>query len=245
MSLRILRPIELNTSGLLAALSTRVGGPPDSPFGMNLSFNVGDDPANVRSNRDAFLKAIRIKEEELAIPRQVHSATVLRADNPGPYPECDGLVTDKPRVFLSVSTADCIPLLIFEKEKRIVAAIHSGWRGTVAAIAVQGVKKMVEEYGADPHSMSAYIGPAASICCYEVSSEVASQFDPRFVRKLDGKQRVDLKGTVLNQLLSVGIPPASIDVSPLCTISEPALFHSFRRDGARSGRMMSVIGLIR
>jgi polyphenol oxidase len=243
--MRILRPVGLNSSSLLAALSTRVGGPPDSPFGMNLSFNVGDEPANVQANRDAFFNALRVKQEELAIPRQVHSSTVVRVDSPGTYPDCDALVTDKPRVFLCVSTADCVPLFIYEKEKRVLAAIHSGWRGTVAAIAVQGVQKMVEEYGADPKAMCAYIGPAASVCCYAVSPDVASRFEPKFVTEIGGNLHVDLKGTVLSQLLSVGIPPTAIDISPLCTISEAALFHSFRRDGARSGRMMGVIGLIR
>ena len=243
--MRVLRPVGFNSSTILSALSTRVGGPAGSPFGMNLSFNVGDDPANVRANRDLFFKTLGIKEEEVAIPRQVHSSTVVRADHAGTYPECDGLVTDKTRVFLSVSTADCIPIFIVEKEKKVVAALHSGWRGTVAAIALEGVRKMVEEYGADPRAMSAYIGPAASVCCYEVSQDVASQFDRRFVRELEGKLRVDLKGAVLDQLLSAGIPPASIDVNPLCTISESSLFHSFRRDGAKSGRMMGVIGVIR
>jgi polyphenol oxidase len=212
---------------------------------MNLSFNVGDDPVHVRANRDSFLRELRIKEEELAIPRQVHSSTVMRADRPGSYPDCDGLVTDKPRVFLSVSTADCIPLFIVDREKKVIAAIHSGWRGTVAAIAVQGVRKMIEEYGADPRAMSAYVGPAASVCCYAVSPDLASRFESRFVREVEGKLHVDLKGTVLNQLQSAGISPSSIDVNPLCTISEPSLFHSYRRDGAKSGRMMGVIGLIR
>jgi len=243
--MKVLRPSGLNSRALLAALSTRIGGPADSPFGMNLSFSVGDDPANVRANRELFLKELGITEDQLAIPRQIHSSIVMRADRPGIYPECDGLVTDSPGVFLSVSTADCIPLLIFEKERNVVAAVHSGWRGTVAAITRQAVRKMVEEYGADPRAMGAYIGPAASVCCYAVSPDVASQFDPRFVREMAGKTHVDLKGAVLNQLLSVGVPSAAIDVNPLCTISEPSLFHSYRRDGAKSGRMMGVIGLIR
>ncbi len=243
--MRILRPVGLNSSTLLTALSTRIGGLPDSPFGMNLSFNVGDDPARVRANRELFLNRLGISEEALAIPQQIHSSTVMRADRPGVYPECDGLVTDKVGVILSVSTADCIPLFILEKEKKVVAAIHSGWRGTVAAIAVQGVRKMTEEYGSDPRAMIAYVGPAASVCCYAVSPDVASRFDPRFVHEMDGKTHVDLKSAVLDQLLSAGIPPASIDVNPLCTICEPALFQSYRRDGSKSGRMLGVIGLIR
>jgi polyphenol oxidase len=243
--MRILRPVGFNTGTLLTALSTRIGGPEGSPFGMNLSFNVGDEPANVKANREVFVKALNIREEELAIPGQVHSATVVRADQPGTYPKCDGLVTDKMRVFLCVTVADCIPVFIFEKQKKVVAAIHSGWRGTAAAISAHGVRKMVEEYGADPGAMSAFVGPGASVCCYAVSSDVATQFDQKFVREVGRNLHVDLKGAILNQLLSAGISSAAIDVSPLCTISEPALFHSFRRDGVKSGRMMGVIGRIR
>ncbi len=239
----ILRPVGFNSPTLLTALSTRVGESTDSPFGLNLSFNVGDDPANVRSNRDLFLKELGIREDDLAIPRQIHSATVLRADRPGVYPDCDGLVTNSRRVFLTVTVADCLPVFIFEKEKLILAAIHSGWRGTAAAVVVRGVEKMMGEFGADPRKMSAWIGPGASVCCYAVSSDVASRFAPRFVRQVDGQLFVDLKGAVLGQLLSLGIPPAAIDVSPLCTITEASLLHSYRRDGPKSGRMMGVIGL--
>jgi YfiH family protein len=243
--MRILRPARFNTSHLLAALSTRDGGPADSPFGMNLSYNVGDDPARVKANRERFLEALGITEDVLAIPRQVHSATVFRADRPGVYLECDGLITDRTGVYLSVAVADCIPLLMFEKERNVIAAVHSGWRGTVAGIATQAVRKMVDEYGADPGAMIAYVGPAASVCCYAVSLDLASRFNPRFVREMDGNPHVDLKSAVLDQLVMAGIPTGSIEVNPLCTISEPSFFHSYRRDGAKSGRMMAVIGLIR
>lgn len=243
--MKILRPSVFRDSRLLAALSTRDGGPPGSPFGMNLSYSVGDDPQNVKANRERFLRTLGITEGSLAIPRQVHSSTVLRAEGPGIFPECDGLVTDRTGVFLTVSVADCIPLLIYEKERRIIAAVHSGWRGTVAAIATHAVNKMVQEFGADPGAMSAYVGPAASVCCYAVSADVASRFDPRFVQEMAGKLLVDLKSAVLDQLVSVGVPAAEIEKDPLCTISEPSLFHSYRRDGVKSGRMMAVIGLIR
>ena len=241
----ILRPAGFNTPEILTALSTRAGGPAASPFGMNLSFNVGDDPANVRANRALFFGKLGITEAQCAIPRQIHSSTVTRADHSGAYPDCDGLITDNVGLFLSVSTADCIPLFIYEKKRKVVAAIHSGWRGTVAAIAAEGVRKMVEEYDAAPGSMSAYIGPAASVCCYAVSQDVAGQFAPRFVRDVGGNLHVDLKGAVMDQLLNAGLPPSAIEVSPSCTISEPSLFHSYRRDGVRSGRMLGVIGLIR
>jgi polyphenol oxidase len=242
---KILRPTGFNNSSILTALSTRIGGPPGSPFGMNLSFTVGDLPANVQRNRELFLGELGVAVEELAIPRQVHSSRVLRADRPGAYEDCDALVTNVKRLFLCVSFADCIPLFLFEKEKQIVAAVHSGWRGTAASIATEAVRTMTAEYGADPAAMAAYVGPAASICCYAVSPNVASRFDSRFVRESSGERFVDLKGAVVAQLLAAGVPAAEIEVNPLCTISESSLFHSFRRDGTKSGRMMGLIGRIR
>lgn len=241
----ILRPAGFNTPSVQTALSTRLGGPEGSPYGMNLSFNVGDDPENVRANRERFLKELGIREEELAIPRQIHSSTVLCVERPGIYPDCDGLITDSVRVFLTVTVADCIPLFLWEREKNVLAAVHSGWRGTVAGISLQAVKKMVEEFGARPGAMRAHIGPCASVCCYTVSQDVASRFDPRFVREIGGQLHVDLKGTVMSQLLEAGIPPAGIDISPLCTISEAFVLHSYRRDGVKSGRMMGITGRFR
>lgn len=243
--MNIIRPAGFNTPAVLTALSTRLGGPESSPYGMNLSFSVGDNPVNVRANRARFLKELGIAEEELAIPRQVHSSTVLCVDRPGVYPDCDGLVTDSVRVFLTVTVADCVPLFLWERNKNVVAAVHSGWRGTVAGISLQAVRKMVEEFGADPRAMRAHIGPSASVCCYAVSQDVASRFHPRFVREVGARIHVDLKGAVMSQLLEGGLPPASIDISPLCTISEPFVLHSYRRDGAGSGRMMGITGRFR
>jgi purine-nucleoside/S-methyl-5'-thioadenosine phosphorylase / adenosine deaminase len=106
------------------------------------------------------------------------------------------------------------------------------------------VRAMEREFGVDPTRVRAYLGPAASACCYVVGEEVASQFAEAFVRREAAGVIVDLKRANLQQLLDLGVPPGQIEVSPFCTISDSGRFHSFRRDGGRSGRMNAVIGLV-
>jgi hypothetical protein len=210
---------------------------------MNLSLNVGDDPRNVHSNRELFFGTLGIRAEELAIPGQVHSDTVRRVDVPGVYPETDALVTDVRRLFLCVTVADCVPILLFDPVRRVVAAIHAGWRGTAGTIAARAVRLMMDDFGVDPANLLGFIGPSADTCCYEVGPDVASRFPERFVSDREGSLRVDLKSANLSQLIDLGVPPENIETSSLCTISEETLLHSYRRDGVASGRMMAVIGL--
>ena len=242
----VLRPVLFSTiANVLAAISTRNGGVSPAPLGMNTSFHVGDSEENVVRNRDLFCRSLGITRHEIAVPGQVHSAVVCRVDRPGEVPECDALVTSTPRVFLSVSVADCVPILLCDPNVRTVAAVHAGWRGTAAGILTRAIKRMCSDFAATPEGIIAYLGPAASSCCYYVGEEVASRFDRRFVLRGEKGTVVDLKAANVQQLLDCGIPESQIEISPSCTISESGLFHSFRRDGVRSGRMMAVIGIIR
>jgi hypothetical protein len=230
-------------AGVVAGMSTRHGGVSPSPLEMNLSFSVGDDEANVRRNREIFLGALNINLHELAIPRQVHSATVRVVHEPGTYPACDALITATPRVFLCVSIADCVPILLFDRGKRVVAGVHAGWRGTAGKIVEKTVATMVQEYGTRPENIVGFVGPSASVCCYEVGDDVAEQFDPQHAERTKGKARLDLKGANLDQLLRAGARRDAVEISPLCTIHETSL-HSFRRDNSKSGRMLATIGLV-
>jgi hypothetical protein len=225
-------------------MSTRVGGVSPAPFGMNTSFNVGDDEENVRANRQRFLAALDVVPEELAIPRQVHSNVVKVADKPGSYVECDALITAERRVFLSVSVADCVPIFLFDPREQVVAAIHAGWRGTAAGIVERCLEMLQTTFSSKPSNLLAFVGPAAGSCCYVVGEDVAERFAPAFVHRANGLRYVDLKAANVAQLQSVGVPPEAIEVSPLCTITESRLLHSFRRDRQKSGRMMGIIGLL-
>lgn len=239
----VIRPALFRQHPVLAALSTRRGGVSAEPYGMNLSFSVGDDPNDVLRNRQLFYGSLRIGLDTLAIPKQVHSSKVLAVRQAGEYLECDGLVTDKEQIFLCVTFADCLPLLLYAPDVRAIGAIHAGWRGTSAGIGKEGVRQLTAEFGADPSKLLGFIGPAAGVCCYEVGQDVVDRFDPRYIRKSDGHWYADLKGAIAGQLRDSGVSVNHLEIHPSCTIKEPVNYHSFRRDGARSGRMMAVIGI--
>ena len=230
---------------LTAAISTRQGGEPGDSFGMNLSYNVGDEEERVARNRVRFFSSLNVPQEALAFPRQVHSGVVRLVRSPGPVPDCDAVMTDALGLFLAISVADCLPILLADPVRHAIAAVHSGWRGSAQKIAASAVRLLKAELGSEPRDILAYLGPSAGVCCYEVSSELAGEFDPAFVRKSEGKARphLDLKELNRNLLVKSGLRVEHIEVSPHCTICSPALFHSYRRDGKKSGRMLAVIGM--
>lgn len=232
-------------TGLRAAVSTRAGGVSRPPLGMNTSFKVGDDDAAVRTNRDRFLTAAGIPVGALATAGQVHGSTITVVDAPGHYPDCDGLVTARAGLYLGVSVADCVPVLLVDRNRRVAAAVHSGWRGSREGIAGRCVALMVERFSTDPADIEAYIGPSAGGCCYEVGAEVADHFPAEALeRDGSGKYRLDLRTYNRNLLAQCGVPPPRILVSGRCTIHQEETFHSHRRDRERSGRMLAVIGLV-
>ena len=237
----LIRP-QVFPPGIIAGFSTRNGGVSPPPLGMNLSFRVGDDPSNVRKNREIFFGALEIPPDWIAVPGQVHGTTVRRVEEPGEYPETDALISSAKGLFLCVSVADCVPILLHDTQGGAVGAVHAGWRGTASAIVATAVGAMHAEFGTLPSRVVASIGPCASACCYAVGADVASRFQQACVRNDRGVLFVDLKSANRTQLIDAGVPPESIELSPYCTISDPSLFHSHRRDGVKSGRMMGVIG---
>jgi YfiH family protein len=234
----------LHSTGLVTCgISTRCGGVSPEPFGLNMSFNVNDSKENVQRNRELFVQALGLRIDQLAIPMQVHGGVVKRANIAGTYPGCDGMVTDVPQVYLCVSVADCVPIFIVDAQRKAVAAVHAGWRGTSARIVERAVALLISEFQCSPGTMLAYIGPCASVCCYSVGEDVAERFSGELTRQEGGKIFVDLKAANLEQLVAVGVPRDRIEVSPQCTICGGNMLHSYRRDRERSGRMMGVIGL--
>ncbi len=179
--------------------------------------------------------------------RQVHSDRVVKVDGawPGEPPEADALITNRPGLMLSVRTADCLPILIADGRNKAVAAIHAGWRGTVAGIAVKTVAALRGEYGSRPEDLWAAIGAGIGNCCFEVGPEVTEQFQQFFPeRDMSGRIRIDLVEANRRQLAGAGIQPGHIRVFNGCTKCGADLFHSWRRDGSASGRMTAAIGIV-
>jgi YfiH family protein len=228
---------------LICALSTRQGGVSGGSFGMNLSYSVGDDPKAVTENRQLFFGSLGIPLDGLALQRQVHGDTIRRVDGPGTWDDTDGLCTAAAGIFLCVTIADCVPVFLVDPGIRAVGVVHAGWRGSAAGIAAKGVRFMAETLGADPSRMVAHIGHSAGACCYSVGPDVASRFPASCVLREDGGCRVDLKQVNRGQLMNAGLREDAITVDPACTICGADLYHSHRREGVRSGRMMGVIGI--
>ncbi len=177
--------------------------------------------------------------------RQVHGDTTVRLDGHDGAShdvcagECDALATDRAGAALVVQTADCVPILL--AGARAIGAAHAGWRGTAKRVASSAVAAL-RALGEAPSGLRAWIGPSIGPCCYEVGGEVAAQFAGDFVRSgCGGKFRLDVRSVNVAQLVETGIPRESIAVHPACTKCGGEGFASYRRDGARAGRMIALI----
>ncbi len=184
--------------------STRRGGvthaytADDAPGELNLGFTPEDDRANVLRNRQLFAEAVSgDPATPLVTLRQIHSAVLVvpqRTATAQPLqPACkgDGIVTDQPGIVIGVQTADCVPVLVADRKRKVVAAFHAGWRGTVKRIVENGIGRMRLEFGSHPEDLVAAIGPAIGPCCYSVGEEVLSEFESQFSYAGDLFHQVD------------------------------------------------------
>jgi polyphenol oxidase len=229
-------------SGLKAFMTTKAGL--TSPYYFNMSYSVKDDPEKVSKNREIFFNSIGILEDRIAFPKQTHSDNILVISEPGIYPDCDGLITKEADLHLSISIADCVPIYILDKENRFIGLIHSGWKGTSKKILSKAIEIFLNDFKSKEEDLMVFLGPSASKCCYEVGSETAEYFGPEVLTRKDEIHfYLDLKKDNYNQLKKYNIPDQNIEISEYCTICTPMLFHSFRRDGENSGRMMAIFGL--
>ena len=160
--------------------------------------------------------------------KQIHSSVCVAAGGrSGVLGEGDALLENTPGSVVAVKTADCIPILLIDERNRAVAAVHAGWRGTAARIAVRAVEAMQARFGTLPGDLHAAIGPGIGKCCFEVGPEVAAEFGGQ------GRGHIDLPEVGRRQLLDAGVAPKRIYASNLCTMCRADEFHSFRRDGKR------------
>ncbi len=211
----------------------------------------------------ARLVAVGEAPDAVLAARQVHGAEVLSPEDPAfaaldwtdgadRLPAADALVTASAGIFLTIRTADCVPLLLVAPRARAVAAVHAGWRGTVAGVVERAVAALGDRYGARPDSLQAAIGPAIGRCCYEFGVEHlpvllsrhgdAARAAWTLPDRDPARGRLDVRTLVAAILARVGVDPAAIHVVGPCTADQPGALHSFRRDGARAGRQLSYVG---
>lgn len=226
---------------VVAVVTTRLGGVSRPPYdGLNLGLSTADDPNHVMQNRQRFFDALGISEDHVVRPHQVHGREIRYVRYGGTCGDVDAVFTDRKGIFLSVSVADCVPVLIFDPESGTCAAIHAGWRGTTAGIAKAAVDEMCRTLSVRPGSLVAAIGPSIGPEKYEVGDDVAAQFDRAFVRRVGKTFYLDLWSANRAQLESAGVK--RIAIAGECTASNSTRYFSHRASGGRTGRMLAVIG---
>ncbi len=192
---------------------------------------------------------------QFVFPRQTHSDHVVVAgsENRGSAIEnTDALITREPGIFVCVQTADCVPILLYDTQKKVVAAVHAGWRGTVSKIVQKTVAKMSENFDCNPDDIIAGIGPSIHMHAYEVGPEVVSAVEAEFSNASAilkpslkaGRAYFDLWEANKFLLMESGLQEENIEVMGLCSYEHADLFYSARRDGADTGRMVSGIRLV-
>jgi hypothetical protein len=187
--------------------------------------------------------------------KQVHGTDALIVDRPFRpgdrfHGGWDALVTDQPGIMVAVRTADCVPVLVHDARRRVVSAIHAGWRGAVAGIVPKTLALMRQRFGSDADTLRISIGPSAGVCCYEVDELVleplrrnVSSWQTVLRDFRGGRAKLDLRALIRNQVRECGIPLAHITAVNLCTMCHNDLFFSYRREGKVLGTMVSAIGL--
>lgn len=225
---------------IIFGFSTKAGSV-EAPYFFNLSLSVGDDPEKVKERRNNFFKALGI--QNIVYQKQVHGNTIRYADKAGFAGESDALITDKPGLGLMISAADCATVYIYDRTRKIIAGVHAGWRSTCAGIVEKTITELVDVYRCSPGNMVVYIGPSISREVYEVGREVASLFQEKYFVPFGSKYLLDVSGKNYDDVRSCGVPEENIQHSGLCTFKLTNLLHSYRRDGAKSGRSVGVIAM--
>ena len=221
--------------------STKIGLNRSEPFFFNMSFTVGDEKDKVLENRTEFYSSFGLTPDNVAYQKQTHSDIVTVVDKGGFIGESDAIITVEKNIGLAVSSADCTAIFLYDKDKEIIAAVHSGWRGTQKQILAKTLIRMQEEFGARSQSIFAYIAPSISQMNYEVGKEVAELFETKYLIYKNNKIYLDVAGNNYDMLLNSGVPEKQIEMSNLCSFAEKDLLHSYRRDRQKSGRAFGLI----
>lgn len=202
----------------------------------------------VEENRKMFCEELSIQPEDFIYPEQRHTDTVAVAElGKTYYPEADALILTNHEQAVFLNFADCTPLIAYDKKQNIGAVIHAGWKGTVGRIGTKTILKMMDDFNTDIRDVRVAIGPAISVCCYEVKEDVfnMSMVSVKNNKGLyeirDGKIYVNLKEINKRQLEELGVK--YIDVCPYCTSCNNDLFYSYRKEGGTTNRHSAIIKL--
>ncbi|SFR99339.1 peptidoglycan editing factor PgeF [Anaeromicropila populeti] len=255
-------PVLKHLPFLTHGFSTRFGGVSAGEFStLNLSFQRGDREEDVIENYNRICRTLGVKTEQLVFSDQVHDTKVVKvtkSDCQGTHlvqrklMGIDGLVTDEPGVVLCTSYADCVPLFFVDKKKKAIGLSHSGWKGTVGKIGRKTVEEMEKQFGSEKEDIICVIGPSICSDCYEVSEDVAVQFQNSFQKnqsdkiiypKGNGKYQLDLWLANWFVLSEAGISPENIWISSICTCCNKELLFSHRASQGKRGNLCGFLSI--
>lgn len=237
--------------GVVHAFLGRTGG---VSTGHLASLNMGrreeDTPENLAENKRRVAEAFGVNAGNIFTVSQVHSDRIVVIDRADAEveeiktQEADGIITGLKGLSIGILTADCVPVLLSDRKKKVVAAVHAGWKGTASKISAKAIGLMSERFESRPQDITAAIGPAIGPCCYEVGEEVVSAIGYRegVAVQHGNKWHVDLPKANLLQLRDAGV--TDIDLSNICTSCSTDLFFSHRKEMGKTGRQLSFISLI-
>lgn len=238
----MLVPSIFKSLNVIAAQSTRLNsllqqtGKP-----LVKEFSNEADAFDRNLTREEFLSRLGLNSQQLAYSHQIHGNKVLVANMPQSAEGYDAIVTNKPNVYVCVTIADCTPVLVYDTKNKAAAAIHAGWRGTVAKIVTETLHAMRANYGTKGEDCVAFIGACISNKNFEVGDEVAEHFsdDEKQFHRNKGKYYVDLKLANKKQLMAFGIKERNIEISDKCTVGNNDQFYSYRYEKGKTGRMLA------
>jgi YfiH family protein len=239
--------------GLLQAVTTKSA---DQSYAFSLALHTGEDENEIIKNRKILAELLNHKKDlHFIVANQTHSDHIKIIEESktkgwetlsDAIEDCDALITKQTNVMITMLTADCVPILLYDKKKKVIAAVHAGWKGTASKILAKTVLQMSETFGSDPKDIIAGIAPSIGACCYEVGEEVAQHFFdlPKAYLKVGDKYMLDLPYINKYQLLQSGLLEEHIEMSGVCTACEVERYFSYRKEQGCSGRFMSMIGMV-
>jgi len=250
-------PVPDSFDFLIHAFCTRLGGVSEGPFSsLNVSAREGDDAGKVGQNFERIASAFGVAAGQFLLINQVHQDGVWVIDRPAQWsgdpapPAFDALVTNQPGAALCIKTADCVPILVVDPVRRIIGAVHAGWKGTALRIAEKTIDAFVRSFESSPQDLLAFIGPAIGPCCYEVDAPVFKALaghrgQASFLNQVRHGNRWMLDLPLANkiQLLNRGMLPENVFSAGLCTSCRKDIFFSHRREAGQTGRQLNFIML--
>jgi len=193
-----------------------------------------------KDEREVFLNSVGVEFYSLVALEQTHSNRVHCYQEGGLITDADAVITDKSGVVLTIQTADCCPVFVYDKSNTAVGLIHAGWKGIQTGIVQNTIEALNREYGLTSENLQCFIGPTIGSCCYEFAKDYVPEFKP-FIEERDQRGFLNIPELVKGQLIQLGIKESNILNSKICTSCSGDDFFSYRRDGKQTGRMISYI----